>query len=106
MCSVCKRLSICGGGIQADTGRRRTQPERNFLFFIHGDQDNRAWVEESGEVFVGLQRLGKPVTYVSYPGEGHWEGTWTREHVLDYWDRLLEFLSQELRQVGRSEIKK
>jgi dipeptidyl aminopeptidase/acylaminoacyl peptidase len=64
------------------------------LLLLHGAEDNRAWVEETGQVFVGLRRLGKPVTYVSYPGEGHWEGTWTREHALDYWERVLGFLRE------------
>lgn len=64
------------------------------VLMIHGDADNRAWVQETGQVFVGLRRLGKPVTYVSYPGEGHWEGTWTREHVLDYWEKVLGFLRE------------
>ena len=66
------------------------------VLLIHGDADNEASVRQTGEVFVGLRRLGKPVTYVSYPGEGHWEGTWTREHTLDYWNRVLEFLDENL----------
>ena len=64
------------------------------LLLVHGDQDNKAWVEESGQVFVGLRRLGKKVTYLSYPGEGHWEATWTRAHVLDYWEHTLDFLKE------------
>lgn len=64
------------------------------LLLIHGDQDNGPWVADSGQVFVGLRRLGKKVIYLSYPGEGHWEGTWTRAHLLDYWQRVLHFLQQ------------
>lgn len=64
------------------------------LMLVHGQKDNTAWVDETGQTFVGLQRLGKPVIYLAYPGEGHWEASWTREHQLDYLDRLLQFLKE------------
>lgn len=45
-------------------------------------------------IFAALQRLGKPVEYRLYEGEGH---VITRKpNVLDFWQRRLEFLAEHL----------
>jgi dipeptidyl aminopeptidase/acylaminoacyl peptidase len=64
------------------------------VLLVHGQNDHAASVEETGQVFVGLQRLGKKAIYLAYPGEGHWEATWTRQHQLDFCNRMLDFLMQ------------
>ncbi len=45
-------------------------------------------------IFAALQRLGKPVEYRLYPGEGH--VITQRRNVLDFWTRRLEFLAEHL----------
>jgi dipeptidyl aminopeptidase/acylaminoacyl peptidase len=49
------------------------------------------------EVFVGLRRLGKPVTYLLYEGEGHWQGTWGHANVVDYWTRVIAWFDRHLK---------
>lgn len=45
-------------------------------------------------IFAALRRLGKPVEYRLYEGEGH---VITRKpNVLDFWQRRLEFLAEHL----------
>jgi dipeptidyl aminopeptidase/acylaminoacyl peptidase len=51
-------------------------------------------VHLSDEVFVGLQRLQKDVTYLRYNGEGHVLASYP--NLVDYWNRVLAFLAQKL----------
>jgi len=50
------------------------------------------FVPWNNEVFVGLRRLGREVTYLRYEGEGHS----LREvpNQVDYWTRVLAFLDR------------
>lgn len=45
-------------------------------------------------VFVALRRLGKPVEYRFYQGEGH--GISKPGNIIDFWDRRLLFLAENL----------
>ena len=57
-----------------------------------GDDEVVPW---SNEVFVGLRRLGREVTYLRYEGEGH-----TLREVpnqVDYWLRVLAFLDTHVK---------
>ncbi len=49
------------------------------------------------EVFTGLRRLGKPVTYLRYEGEGHWEGTWGYANQLDALRRIIAWFDRHLK---------
>jgi dipeptidyl aminopeptidase/acylaminoacyl peptidase len=49
----------------------------------------------SDEVFVGLRRLGKEVTYAKYEGEGH--GIEGYANKTDYWNRLIAWFDQHLK---------
>lgn len=61
------------------------------LLLITGDKDTRAI--QAVLLYEGLRRLGKPVTLVRYPSEGHeLSGT----GLEDYWARVEKFLSQHL----------
>ena len=102
------------GWSEEGQGRMRTTPWQNLkryidnspyyrldkvetpLLIVHGDADSAVPIAQTDEVFVALRRLKKPVEYVVYPGEDHWQGTWTLDHVLDYWDRSLAFLADHL----------
>lgn len=57
-------------------------------------------VSFSDQVFVGLKRLGKDVTYLRYGGEGH--GLAQLPNLKDYWSRVIEFLDQHLKGAEKS----
>lgn len=67
------------------------------LLMVHGGIDETVRPSEAEEVFVGLRRLGKPVVYVRYEGEGHWQGTWGRANVVDYWNRMIDWFDTYLK---------
>lgn len=51
-------------------------------------------VQHSDQVWVEMQRLSKPATYLRYGGEGHLlVGS---ANLQDYWGRVLEFYAKEL----------
>jgi len=49
----------------------------------------------SDEIFVGLRRLGKKVTYVRYENEGH--GIEHYPNRIDYWIRVIDWFASHLR---------
>jgi dipeptidyl aminopeptidase/acylaminoacyl peptidase len=61
------------------------------LLLIHGALDEAVPPSQGEAVFVGLRRLGKEVVYVKYAGEGHWEGEWGPDNVVDYWQRVISW---------------
>jgi dipeptidyl aminopeptidase/acylaminoacyl peptidase len=66
------------------------------LLIVHGALDPTVPPEQAEEVFVGLRRLGREVVYARYEGEEHWQGTWGRANVLDYWTRVLGWFDTHL----------
>lgn len=48
----------------------------------------------NGAVFVGLRRLGKTTEFLQYENEGH--VLQMPQHILDYWQRRLVFLTEHL----------
>jgi dipeptidyl aminopeptidase/acylaminoacyl peptidase len=52
-------------------------------------------VPYSDEVYVGLKRLGKDVTYLRYGGEGHVLAA--QANLVDYWKRVIRFLDAHLK---------
>ncbi|MAF11724.1 hypothetical protein CMK11_14855 [Candidatus Poribacteria bacterium] len=68
---------------------------RTPLLLIKGTLDNFP-MTQTDEIFSGLRRLGKPVTYVRYEGEGHWPGTWRHANVVDFWTRSPAWFRQHL----------
>jgi dipeptidyl aminopeptidase/acylaminoacyl peptidase len=67
------------------------------LLIIHGDQDDAVPVYLADEVFTGLRRLGKAVTYARYPGEGHWEGGWSHADRVDALERQIAWFDRFLK---------
>lgn len=56
---------------------------------------DRSVVPYSDEVFVGLKRLSKDVTYLRYAGEGHVLAAYP--NLVDYWTRVLAFYDRHLK---------
>jgi dipeptidyl aminopeptidase/acylaminoacyl peptidase len=54
-----------------------------------------AIVHFSDQVFVGLKRLGKDVTYLRYGGEGHVLADYA--NLVDYWNRVTAFLDEKVK---------
>ncbi len=61
---------------------------------IQAGASDQGVVPYSDEVFVGLKRLGKDVTYLRYGGEGHVLASY--ENLVDYWNRVMAFYDQRL----------
>jgi dipeptidyl aminopeptidase/acylaminoacyl peptidase len=59
-----------------------------------GEVDSVAPMTGANSVFVALRRLGKSVEYRVYEGESH--GFERPAHVIDFWERRLEFLAEHL----------
>lgn len=59
-----------------------------------GEADGTTPMSGANAVFVALRRLGKPVEYRIYEGEGH--GLYRKAHIVDFWNRRLEFLAEHL----------
>jgi dipeptidyl aminopeptidase/acylaminoacyl peptidase len=70
------------------------------LLIIHGDQDDAVPSYLADEVFTGLRRLGKTVTYARYPGEGHWEGGWSYADRVDALNRQIAWFDRHLKGSG------
>lgn len=72
---------------------------RTPLLLLHGDEDDAVPVWCSTLVFNALQRLGREVEYVQYPGEGHRiQGT---ENLRDFSMRIVDWFDEHLR--GRNQ---
>lgn len=54
-----------------------------------------AIVPFSDQVYAGLKRLGKDVTYLRYGGEGHVLAA--QANLIDYWKRVIRFLDAHLK---------
>jgi dipeptidyl aminopeptidase/acylaminoacyl peptidase len=59
-----------------------------------------AIVPFSDQVFVGLKRLNKDVTYLRYGGEGHL--LTNPANVVDYWKRVLAFFDERVKEPKRA----
>jgi dipeptidyl aminopeptidase/acylaminoacyl peptidase len=66
------------------------------LLLIHGGADETVPSYLSGEIFVGLRRLGKEAVLALYDGEDHWEGGWSYPNQVDYLQRILIWFDTHL----------
>jgi dipeptidyl aminopeptidase/acylaminoacyl peptidase len=66
------------------------------LLLVHGALDTTVPPSQSEEVFVGLRRLGREVTYIRYDGEGHVPAQWSAANEADYLTRVLEWFQRHL----------
>jgi len=63
------------------------------LLIGQGEKDGPDLIP-SDAIFTALERLGKTVEYRIYEGEGH--VITQKRHVIDFWNRRLEFLAEHL----------
>jgi dipeptidyl aminopeptidase/acylaminoacyl peptidase len=56
------------------------------MLVIHGANDIRVLRQDSDEVVAALQKLGRPVDYLSFPNEGHSVTRWRNR--LEMWRRI------------------
>jgi dipeptidyl aminopeptidase/acylaminoacyl peptidase len=67
------------------------------LLIIHGGSDDAVPSYLADQIFTGLRRLGKTVTYARYGGEAHWEGTWSQANQLDALTRSIAWFDRYLK---------
>jgi dipeptidyl aminopeptidase/acylaminoacyl peptidase len=67
------------------------------LLITHGGSDEVVPPFLAAEIFVGLRRLGRDVTYVLYEGEDHHQAGWSLSNQLDYWKRTVAFFDEYLK---------
>ncbi len=61
------------------------------MLVVHGANDIRVLRQDSDEVVTALQKLGRPVEYLSFPNEGHSVRRWRNR--LEMWRRVEEHLA-------------
>lgn len=69
------------------------------LLLTHGSNDNRVGVNESRQFHTAAQALGRPVTYIEFPGQGH--SIRGLDNLASYYRAQFEFLESVLRGAGR-----
>jgi len=68
------------------------------LFIVHGSNDTNVLPFLAGEVYIGLQRLGKEVVYAKYAGEGHDISMYANQ--VDYCNRMIAWFDEHLKNAG------
>lgn len=72
------------------------------LAIVHSENDRRCAIQQAEELFFALRRLGRPVEFIRFPGEGH---SLTREgtpvHRRQRADLLLEWFGGTLSDEAR-----
>lgn len=58
------------------------------LLIVQGTADQDVSPFLGDEIFVGLRRMGKPVTYAQYAGESHVPRDWSYANQIDLADRM------------------
>ena len=71
------------------------------LLLVHGTADSAVPVFLSDEVFVGLRRLGKEVTYARYPNQDHTEDSFNYDYSVDYFNRMIAWFDKYLKNSER-----
>jgi dipeptidyl aminopeptidase/acylaminoacyl peptidase len=71
---------------------------RTPTLIIHGAVDPRVPIGQSQEMYTALRWKGVPVTFVTYPREGH--GVVERAHQLDFMRRVVGWFEQYLLGAG------
>lgn len=74
------------------------------LLIVHGETDRNVPPFLADEVFSDLRRLGKPVEYVRYAGEGHWEAEWSLPNQVDYLKRVIAWFDRYLRALAPATV--
>lgn len=64
------------------------------VLIIHGAEDHRVPIRHAEAMRSALQAAGKTVEWQVYEGEGH--GFSKREHLIDYYTRMIDFLDRHI----------
>ena len=64
------------------------------LLLVHGEQDSE--YQQAVEMFGSLRRAGKVAQLATYPGAGHAFGSFTKDQIRDFWDRVLAWYEEHL----------
>jgi len=67
------------------------------LLMVQGSQDADVASFLADEVFVGLRRLEKPVSYVRYAGESHVPRDWSYANQIDLANRMTDWFDRYLK---------
>lgn len=67
------------------------------LLLLHGSHDQNTPAHLAEQIYVGLRRRDREVTYVRYEGEDHWWGQFQPANRLDYWQRVVGWFEEQLR---------
>ncbi|MBH0159050.1 S9 family peptidase [Fictibacillus sp. 5RED26] len=65
------------------------------VLITQGTRDHLCYAE-AGPIFSSLNRLNKTAQLVLYDDEEHYQGTWRRENLEDYYERVLKWLDKYL----------
>jgi dipeptidyl aminopeptidase/acylaminoacyl peptidase len=68
------------------------------VLLVHGTADRAVSNALSDEIFTGLRRLGKEVTYTRYEGEGHFFYLWSRANQADMLNRRIAWFDRWLKE--------
>jgi dipeptidyl aminopeptidase/acylaminoacyl peptidase len=74
---------------------------RTPLLIIHGGADSNLPPHNGSQVFAELRRLGQPVEFALYDGEGHGEIGWSIANRRDYLSRVIGWFGEYLDVRGR-----
>ncbi len=69
---------------------------RTPLLLVHGTDDDAVGVEQAGELFVGLRRLGRTATLLRYRGEGHAPARFAEANRRDLVSRVTTWFGEHL----------
>jgi dipeptidyl aminopeptidase/acylaminoacyl peptidase len=81
---------------------RHVKNVKSPVLILHGEEDARVPISQSIEFYQALRDLGKDVTFVKYPREGH--GIREPRHQLDRLRRYLYFFAKHVDLTPISEI--
>ena len=81
---------------------RHVKKVKSPVLILHGEEDARVPISQSVEFYQALRDLGKDVTFVKYPREGH--GLREPRHQLDRLRRYLYFFAKHVDLTPISEI--
>jgi dipeptidyl aminopeptidase/acylaminoacyl peptidase len=63
---------------------------------VQGTKDPICFIE-SGMIYSSLRRVGMIAELIYYTGEQHWQGTWQRDNIQDYYNRVFKWFDQHLK---------
>jgi len=81
---------------------RHVKKVKSPVLILHGEEDDRVPISQAVEFYQALRDLGKDVTFVKYPREGH--GIREPRHQMDRLRRYLYFFAKHVDLTPISEI--